>query len=194
MSTTITREHMKTVADWLDAGGGPLGTERMEYRQSEIDCGYACCAVGALSIVSGRGHADAEVFALIAGVELPALGRCAAVAAQLCRRVEQNVGPIIAALFRDDWDSARRAAVATQQPGGSGVWLDGIQHGQSGGDAWLYDNAESHGMRGGTLYVRSPRAKVVSHLGGTVIWQDYRDCRLVETRREVKPDAPKENA
>lgn len=188
MSTTITREHLKIVADWLESGGGLLGTEQMKYQQRVIDCGYACCAVGTLSLVSGRGHADSNVFRRIVNVELPALGRCAAVAAQMCELGDQDLGPVIAELFRDDWDGACRAAAATQQPSGSGVWLDGIQHNQSGGLAALHGSSQSHGMLGGTLYVLSPDAKVIDRKGGLVIWQECRDGNWVETRREG--DAP----
>ena len=77
---------------------------------------------------------------------------------------------------------------------GGVAWLrnDAASHGQTGGVVELCDAAESHGMRGGTLYVRSPNAKVINHLGGTVIWQEWNGDKYVETRRVVKPDVARD--
>ena len=81
-----------------------------------------------------------------------------------------------------------------QSNGEETLWGTAQSHNQTGGEAVLYKAAESHGMRGGTLYVRSSDAKVIDHLGGVVIWQEWNGSEWVETRREVKPDAVKENA
>ena len=78
-----------------------------------------------------------------------------------------------------------------RQVGGEATLENNAQtHNQTGGKAWLYHKAQSHGMRAGTLYVRSPHAKVINHLGGTVIWRELRGGKEVETRRVTKPDLP----
>lgn len=150
---TLTKEHCRIVAAWLRAGGGKIGNEKMKYDQSTIDCGYACCAGGALSLASGRGHADFDTFHLIVREELPALGRCYRVAAALCDSTDDRVGPVLAALLDGDWTGAVEASKSTQMPDGSGVWFEGVCEGQAGGDAYLYGSSESHGMTDGYAWL-----------------------------------------